>query len=117
MTNLINKQELQKRYKDMTKGQRFYKCSLAIFWANDIDFETYGYAITNNIEEAKRMFLKELEDDEEATINAYMVIWPVEYKGKYTSEDGKTCYAKGLKSEAIINDFGTWKTFKQFCNE
>ena len=41
MTNLINKQELQKRYKDMAIGERFYKCSIAIFWGNDFDFGTW----------------------------------------------------------------------------
>ena len=102
----------------MKKGDVFFKCVLAHFWFNDIDFEAYGYALTNDIEEAKRMYLKELEDDEEATMgNSYMVIWPVEYVGPFTSENGKQCFAKGHRAEAIINDFGTWKTLKAFCEE
>lgn len=99
----------------MQKGNVFFKCVLATFWANEVDFELCGYALTNDIEEAKQMFLNELEDEDEATIGAFMVIWPVEYVGPYTNVKGQLCHAKGHKSEAIINDFGVWKSFKAYC--
>ena len=115
MKTLTTKNELQQCYEGMRKGDVFFKCLIATFWNYSVDFDLYGYALTNDIEEAKCMFLKELEDDEEATIGSYMVIWPVEYVGPYTNGKGQLCHAKGHKSEAIINDFGVWKTFKEYC--
>lgn len=117
MKTLTTRKELEECFKGMKQGDKYFKCLIFYDTLGGYDLETYGYALTNDIEEAKRMYFKELEDDEEATLMpAYMAIMPFEYVGPFTNAKGKLCHAKAC-GEMIINDFGTWKTKKEFYGQ
>lgn len=117
MTTLKNVLERNEAFKTMKVGQHYYKCGLYSFnlgWGGDYEF--VGYAFAKDIEEAKAMFLKELEDDEDATIEYYMEITPFKFVGAFINEKGMTKHAK-KDGDTIINDFGNWKTKKAWFME
>ena len=117
MTTLKTTLERNEAFKTMEVGQHYFKCGLWIYnlgWG--ADYELVGYAFAKDIEEAKEMFLKELEDDEEATIEYYMHITPYKFVGAFINEKGLTKHAK-KDGDVIINDFGKWITKKEFFKE
>ena len=115
MENLLNKNELKEAIKKLPIGTKYYKCAILTFTFEGIDFELYGFALTDNIDEAKAMYMKQLEDDEEATIgSSYMCIWPCEYVGEYINSKGVLSHSKGYRGKAIVNDFGKWKSIQDF---
>lgn len=117
MTYLTTEIEKRQCFKGMTKGDKYYKCGLYAFnlgWGGD--YELVGYAMVIDLETAKKLFLKELEDDEEATIDYYMVITPFEFVGKFINEKGQVKHAKKC-GPTYINDFGQWKTKAQWFKD
>lgn len=104
-------------YKGMTKGDKYYKCGLYAYnlgWG--ADYELVGYAMVNDFETAKKLFFKELEDDEEATIGFYMVITPYEYVGSFKNEKGQIKHARKC-GPTMLNNFGHWETKRKWFKD
>ena len=102
MRYLANKEE---RTEYRKTHNTYFKCFILGYELSN-EKEVWGYVLSDDLKQAKKLFNKEVDEQLETLDYGYMAI------GKYEKQNDKWVLVSKL-----VNDFGVWKTEQEFLGE